>query len=94
MIELKPLSTIIATAISAITKIIDNRKRVYNYLFIIIIISTLFKLLLFYASDHVASHAGVLSGARTSSLPTNACSSKNNIPFPSLGNHIVPSKFQ
>ena len=27
------------------------------------------------------------------SLPSNACSSENNIPFPSLANHIVLSKF-
>ena len=30
----------------------------------------------------VASHAGVFSGARFSSLPTNACSTEDNIPFP------------
>ena len=30
----------------------------------------------------VASHAGVFRGARFSSLPTNACSAENNIPFP------------
>ena len=41
----------------------------------------------------VASHAGVFSGARISSLPTNACSTENNIPFPSLAKHIVLSKF-
>ena len=41
----------------------------------------------------VASHAGVFRGARISSVPTNACSTENNIPFPSLANHIVPSKF-
>ena len=29
----------------------------------------------------VASHAGVFRGARISSLPTNACSTENNIPF-------------
>ena len=40
-----------------------------------------------------ASHAGVFSGARFSSLPTNACSREDNIPFPSLANHIVLSKF-
>ena len=41
----------------------------------------------------VASHAGVFRGVRISSVPTNACSTENNIPFPSLANHIVPSKF-
>ena len=30
----------------------------------------------------LASHAGVFRGARFSSLPTNACSTENNIPFP------------
>ena len=30
----------------------------------------------------VASNAGVFRGARFSSLPTNACSAENNIPFP------------
>ena len=29
----------------------------------------------------LASHAGVFRGARFSSLPTNACSTENNIPF-------------
>ena len=42
---------------------------------------------------HLASHAGVFGGACLSSLPTNACSTKNNIPFPSLANLIVLSKF-
>ena len=32
----------------------------------------------------VASHAGVFRGARISSLPTNACSTKDNTPFPLL----------
>ena len=32
MIELKPLPTIIVIAISVITKIMDNRERVYIYL--------------------------------------------------------------
>ena len=32
-------------------------------------------------------------GARFSFLPTNACSTEDNIPFPSLANHIVLSKF-
>ena len=32
----------------------------------------------------VASHAGVFRGARISSLPTNACSTEDNIPFPLL----------
>ena len=36
----------------------------------------------------VASHAGVFRGARISSLPTNACSTENNIPFP-LFNSLV-----
>ena len=31
---------------------------------------------------NLASHAGVFRGARFSSLPTNACSTENNIPFP------------
>ena len=30
----------------------------------------------------VASHAGVFRGSRFSSLPTNACSTENSIPFP------------
>ena len=41
----------------------------------------------------VAFHAGVFRGARLSSLPTNACSTENNIPFPNLANHFVLSKF-
>ena len=41
---------------------------------------------------NIASHAGVFRGARFSSLPTNACSTEDNIPFPSLANHIVLSK--
>ena len=41
----------------------------------------------------VASYAGVFRGARFSSLPTNACSTEDNIPFPSLANYIVLSKF-
>ena len=44
-------------------------------------------------SFRVAFHAGVFRGARFSSLPTNACSTEDNIPFPSLANHIVLSKF-
>ena len=40
----------------------------------------------------LASNAGVFRGARISSLPTNACSTENNFPFPSLANHIVLSK--
>ena len=40
----------------------------------------------------VASPAGLFRGARLSSLATNACSTENNIPFPSLANHIVLSK--
>ena len=41
----------------------------------------------------LASHAGVFRGARFSSLPTNACSTEDNIPLPSLANRIVLSKF-
>ena len=41
----------------------------------------------------IASHAGIYWGARFSCLPTNACSTEDNIPFPSLANHIVLSKF-
>ena len=41
----------------------------------------------------VASHAGVFRRARPSSLPTNACWTEDSIPFPSLANHIVLSKF-
>ena len=41
----------------------------------------------------LASQAGDFRGARISSLSTNACSTENNIPFRSLANHIVPSKF-
>ena len=37
----------------------------------------------------LASHAGVFGGARRSSLPTNACSTENNIPFPNLAIHTV-----
>ena len=36
------------------------------------------------ALGQVASHAGVFRGARISSLPTNACSTEDNIPFPLL----------
>ena len=39
------------------------------------VLDTVFKL---------ASHAGVFRGARISSLPTNACSTEDNIPFPLL----------
>ena len=59
----------------------------------------MFKTVFFYLmykmkySCYLASHAGVFSGARFSSLPTNACSTEDNIPFPSLANHIVLSKF-
>ena len=41
----------------------------------------------------LASHAGVFRGAPFSSLPTNACSTEDNIPFPCLANHIALSKF-
>ena len=40
-----------------------------------------------------ASYAGVFRGARFSSVPTNACSTEDSIPFPCLANHIVLSKF-
>ena len=38
----------------------------------------------YYSRLMLASHAGVFRGARISSLPTNACSTENNIPFPFL----------
>ena len=41
----------------------------------------------------LASDVGFFRRARISSISTNACSTENNIPFPSLANHIVPSKF-
>ena len=41
----------------------------------------------------LASHADVFRGVRISSLPTNSCSTKNNIPLPNLANNIVLSKF-
>ena len=41
----------------------------------------------------LTSHAGVFRAARVSSLPTNACSTKHNIPFLCLANHIVLSNF-
>ena len=41
----------------------------------------------------LASNAGVFRGARFSSLPTNTCSTEDYIPFRSLANHIVLSKF-
>ena len=41
----------------------------------------------------VASHAGIFRRARLSPLPTNACWTEDSIPFPSLANHIVLSKF-
>ena len=34
------------------------------------------------ACSFLASNAGVFSGAPFSSLPTNTCSTENNIPFP------------
>ena len=40
----------------------------------------------------IASYAGVFRGARISSLPQNYCSTEDNIPFPSLANHVVLSK--
>ena len=55
--------------------------------------NTLITRVFFQSVTQVASHAGVFRGARISSLPTNASSTENNIPFPSLANHIVPSKF-
>ena len=45
------------------------------------------------SGNFLASHAGVYGGARFSSLPTNTCSTKDDIPFPSLANHIVLPKF-
>ena len=33
------------------------------------------------SAQSIASHADVFRGARFSSLPTNACSTENNIPF-------------
>ena len=45
------------------------------------------------ALNTIASQTGIFRGARFSSLPTNACSTEDNIPFPSLANHIVLSKF-
>ena len=41
----------------------------------------------------LAFYAGIYGGAHISSVPTNTCVIKNNIPFPSLANHLVPSKF-
>ena len=41
----------------------------------------------------IASNASVFRGACILSLPTNACSTESNIPFPSLANHTVLSKF-
>ena len=43
----------------------------------------------------VASHASIFRVAHLSwsSLPANTCSTENNIPFPSLTNHFVLSKF-
>ena len=45
------------------------------------------------AHSELASHAGVFREARISSLPTNAYSTEDNIPFPRLANHVVLSKF-
>ena len=45
------------------------------------------------ATFKLASHAGIFRGARISSLPTNACSTEDNIPFPRLANDVVLSKF-
>ena len=50
-------------------------------------------LFIFPSQRIVASHAGVFRGARFSSLPTNACSTGDSIPSPSLANHTVLSKF-
>ena len=41
----------------------------------------------------VTSYAGVFREARFSSLPANACSTEDNILFPSLANRIILSKF-
>ena len=46
-----------------------------------------------FCAAEIASYAGAFRGVRLSSLPTNACSTEHNIPFPSLANHIVLSKF-
>ena len=43
-------------------------------------------------TEVLGSYAGVFRGARLLSLTTNACSTKNNISFPNLANHIVLSK--
>ena len=45
------------------------------------------------AVNYVASHADVFRRARFSSLPTDAYSTEDNIPFPRLASHIVLSKF-
>ena len=47
----------------------------------------------FWFTNKLASHAGVFRGDRFSSLPTNACSTEDNIPFRSLANHFVLSEF-
>ena len=44
-------------------------------------------------THRLASHAGIFREARISSLPTNACSTEVNIPFPRLANQVVLSKF-
>ena len=45
------------------------------------------RLIFFKSPFGVASHAGNFSGARISSLPTNACSTEENIPSPLLYSH-------
>ena len=49
--------------------------------------------ILFHCLKQLASHAGIFRGAHFLSLPANACSTEDNIPFPCLANHIVLSKF-
>ena len=46
-----------------------------------------------FSKKPLASYASVFRGASFSSLPTNACSTEDSIPFPCLANHIVLSKF-
>ena len=46
-----------------------------------------------YCKRRVASQACIFREACFSSLPTNACSTEDNIPFPCLANHIVLSQF-
>ena len=43
--------------------------------------------------QNLAPHTGSFRRAHFLSLPTNAYSTEDNIPFPRLANHIVLSKF-